>query len=124
IMQIGELTQRPETLARIPDGTLNYSLFPTCRHIAGSRIKAVFAGEGEKARKETNQPAIVLGDSGRQIVISNLACHTTERGKGMHVAADEGLESLAVGELQVEYAAVRFDQGECIELALVSGIIE
>ena len=86
--------------------------------------KGVFASEGEKALKKTNQPAIVLGDSGRQIVISNLACHTTERGRRMHVAADVGLERLAVGELQIEHAAVRLHQCECIELALVAGIIE
>ena len=108
----------------IADGALDFSFFPTAATIAGSRIKAVFAGEGEKARKETDQPAIVFGDSGRQIVIGNLACDTTQRGERMHVAADEGLETLTVGELQVQHAAVRFDQGESIEFALVAGVIE
>jgi hypothetical protein len=124
VMQVSEVSQRPETLARIADGALHFSFLPTCRHVASFRIETVFAGKGEKPWKETDQPAIVLGDSGREIVIGNLACHTTERGKRMHMAADEGLESLTVGELQVEHAAVRFDQGECIKLALVAGIIE
>ena len=55
VMQIGEVSQRPETLARIADGALHFSFFPTRRHVAGFWIKAVFAGEGEKARKETDQ---------------------------------------------------------------------
>jgi hypothetical protein len=73
IMQIGELPQWPETLARMADDALHFSFFPTCRNVAGFRIKAVFAGEGEKARKETDQTAVVLGDSGRQIVVGDLA---------------------------------------------------
>jgi hypothetical protein len=42
----------------------------------------------------------------------------------MLVAADEGLEALAVSELDVEQAAVALDQAEGIELALVALIVE
>jgi hypothetical protein len=42
----------------------------------------------------------------------------------VHVATDEGFEALAVSELQIQHAAVGFDQGESIELALVPGVIE
>src|SRR5712692_3014477 len=46
-------------------------VFPTRRHIAGFWIKAIFAGEGQKAREETDQAAIVFGDGGGQVVIGN-----------------------------------------------------
>ena len=42
----------------------------------------------------------------------------------MNVAASEGLEALAVRELNVEHAAVRIDQGEGIELARISRVFE
>ena len=43
----------------------------------------------------------------------------------MHVkAADEGFESLAVGELRWSMLTVRFDQGERISFALVAGMSE
>ena len=38
----------------------------------------------------------------------------------MDVTADEGLEGLAVRELQIHFAAVTFDQAEGIELARVT----
>jgi hypothetical protein len=40
------------------------------------------------------------------------------------VTPDEGFETLAVSELQIQHAAVRFDEGEGIELALVALRIE
>ena len=68
IVQIGELAQRPEALTCIPDGALHFAFLPTRRRIAGPRIEAVFASEGEKARKKTDQPAIVFGDGSRQVL--------------------------------------------------------
>ena len=50
IVQIGELTQRPEALTGIADGALHFAFLPTRRRIARPRIEAVFASEGEKAR--------------------------------------------------------------------------
>ena len=92
--------------------------------IAGLRIEAILAGEGEKARKEADQAAVVLGDGGGQIVIGDFARDAAQRRERMHVTADEGFEALAVGELQIQHAAVRFDQGESVELAFVAGIVE
>jgi hypothetical protein len=66
----------------------------------------------------------VFGDGGGQVVIGNLARHAAQRRKRMHVTTDEGFEALAVGKLQVQHAAVRFDQGEGVELALVPRIIQ
>ncbi len=124
IMQIGELTQRPEVLAGIADGALHFAFFPTRRQIAGPRVEAIFAGEGEKARKKTDQAAIVLGHGSSQIVIGDLARDAAQGGEGVHVTADEGFKALAVSELQIEHAAVGFDQGERVELALVAGVVE
>ena len=69
-MQIGELAQRPEVLADVTDAAR--STFPFSQPLAGLQargIEAVFAGEGEEARMEANQAAIVFGDGGGQIVI-------------------------------------------------------
>ena len=111
-------------MARISDGALHFSFFPTCRYVASFWIKTVFAGEAEKGRQETDQAAIMFSNGGRQVVIGDLACDTTKRGERMHVTADERLESLTVSELQIEHPAVRFDQGERVELALIAGVIE
>lgn len=40
------------------------------------------------------------------------------------MASDEGLEALAVGELDVEHPAVTLDQAECVELPLVAGMAQ
>ena len=87
-------------------------------------IEAVFASEGEKARKEADQAAIVFGHGGGQIVIGDFARDTAAKREGMHVTADEGFKALAVSELQIEHAAVRIDQREGIELALVAGVVQ
>ena len=78
-MQVSELPQRPETLARIPDGPFDFSFFPTGRYVASFRIKAALTGESEKARKETDQATIVFGDGGGQVVIGDLARDATQR---------------------------------------------
>src|SRR5712692_8214405 len=57
VVQVSELAQRPEALARVSDGALHFPFFPTRRHITSFWIKAVFAGESEKAREETDQTA-------------------------------------------------------------------
>ena len=44
--------------------------------------------------------------------------------KGVLVAANEGLEALAMGELGVEHPAVGFDQAESLELSFVALIVE
>jgi hypothetical protein len=66
----------------------------------------------------------VFGDGGGQVVIGDLARDATQRRKGVHVTTDEGFKALAVSELQIQHAAVGFDQRESIELALVPGVIE
>ena len=80
------------------------STFPFSQPLAGLQargIKAVFAGEGQEARKEADQAAIVFGDGGGQIVIGDLARDATQRRERMNVTTDEGLEALAVSELQI-----------------------
>jgi hypothetical protein len=68
IVQIGELAQRPEVLAKISDGALDFSFFPAAGRIAGMREEAVFTGEGEESRKETDETTVVLDDGGGQIL--------------------------------------------------------
>src|SRR5208283_4611195 len=124
VVQIGELTQRPETLACVADRALHFAFFPASRQITGPRVEAIFAREAEKARKKTHQAAIVLGHGGSEIIIGDLASDTAQGSEGVHVTADESFKALAVSELQIEHAAVGFDEGESVELAFVAGVVE
>lgn len=92
--------------------------------MTGARQETVLAREGEKARMEPHQIAIVLGDGRRQIVIPKFACDSTQVVKGVKVTAHEGFKALAVRELHIELAAVAFHQAEGIELARMALIRE
>ena len=101
-----------------PMAAFDFAFFPAAARLQARGIEAVLAGKGEKARMETDQTAIVFGDGGGQIVIADFAGDAAQRGESMNVTTDEGFETLAVSELQIQHAAVRFDQGKGIELAL------
>src|SRR5690242_1580078 len=88
--------------------------------MTGSRNETTFAGKGEKAGVETNQVAFVFRYCGREIIEPQLASAATKRCESMDVASHEGFESLAVGELQVHFAAVAFHQAKGIQLARYS----
>jgi hypothetical protein len=125
IRQVGERAEGPEVLANIRyPAALHFTFLPCCRRIAGPGVKAVFAGESQETGMEAHEGSHVFGDRRSQVVIPKFASHTTQRLEGMLVAADEGLEALAVSELHIEEAAVALDQAEGIELALVALIVE
>jgi hypothetical protein len=125
IDEIGEGAQRPEIMAEVADaGLFNFSLFPSRPGIASTRIKTVFAGEGEEAGIKPHQAAVVFGDHGQQIIVPTFPPHPTQGFKGVLVAAHEGLKTLAMGELDVEHPAVGFDEAEGIELAFIALIVE
>src|ERR1700687_3203333 len=109
-MEIGELTQRPEVLAEITDGAFDFSLLPATRRIAGSRVETVLTCEAEKARKKTDQLAIMFCDRGGKVVIDDLAGDTTQHSECMNVTANEGFKTLAMRELDVEHPAMRINQ--------------
>lgn len=123
ILQIGELAQRPEALTGIADGALHFALLPAGCRIAGPRVEAVFPSKGERARKKTDQLAIVLGHRSSQVVVNDLTRDTTQSDEGMHVTADESLKALAVRELQKQHTAVSIDRSEGVELALVEVVL-
>jgi len=124
VVKIGELTQWPEVLAEVTDGAFDFSLFPSTRRIAGSRVETVLAREAEKARKKTDQLAIMFCDRGGKVVIDDLAGDTTQRSERVDVTANESFKTLAMRELDVEHTAMRIDQREGVEFALITGIIE
>ena len=78
IVETGELAQRPEVLAKITDGSFDLSFFPAAGGIAGVRNEAVFTGEAEKTRQKTDKPAIVLGNGGGEIIVSDFARNAAE----------------------------------------------
>ena len=103
------------------------STFPFSHPLAGLQAcgkEVVFTGEAEEARKKADQPAIMFGNGGGQIVVSDLARHATQRGEGMNVTAGEGFEALAMRELDIQHSAVRIDQREGIELARIARVSE
>ena len=63
-------------------------------------------------------------DGSGQIVIQTFPGSAAHELKSMDVTADEGLKALAVGELDIEPAAVAFNAAEGIELALVPLIVD
>jgi hypothetical protein len=85
--------------------------------VTGARNETAFAREGEKARIEADEIAIVLGDGGGEIIEPDLAARAREEGKGVNVTPGESLEGLTMGELQIHLAAVRFDQAKGVKLA-------
>jgi hypothetical protein len=60
VVQVGELAQGPEVLAKIPDGALDFSFFPAAGRIAGMREESIFTGEGEESRKEADETTVVF----------------------------------------------------------------
>ena len=64
--------------------------------MTGARNEAAFAREGEEARIEADQVAIVFGDSSSQIVEPDLTAGAGEELKSVDVTAGESLESLAM----------------------------
>src|ERR1019366_9158772 len=125
IVQIGEVTKRPEVLADVPNAAaLHFSFLPSAGLIAGPRGEVKLAGEAEKARMESDQPSVMFGDGSGQVVIPDLACDSVELLEGMHVAACEGFETLAMGELQVLHAAVRVDKREGVEFTEIALVVE
>src|SRR5262245_43756990 len=85
--------------------------------MTGAWNKVVFACERQKARVEANQVAVVFGYSCREIVEPQFAGTPTQGFKSVEVTAHEGLEALAVGELQIHLAAVALHQAERIQFA-------
>ncbi len=125
IGQLGELPQGPEVLADIADATFfDLAFLPRSRDMAGARVEVVLAGKGEKARIDANDLTIALGYGGDQVVEKNLRCHASHEVEGMLVATQKDLETLTVRELQVETAAVTFEQAKGVELALIALVIE
>ena len=87
-----------------------------CRRAERSRIH----GRKRESGEEADQAAIVFGDRGGQVVIGDFARDAAQSGERMNMTAGESFEALAMGELEIQHAAVRIDQGESVELAHVA----
>jgi len=99
IVEIGELAQRPEVLAKVSDGAFDLAFFPAAGGIAGMRVEAIITRESEEPRQKANETAIMFDDRGSEIVIGDLARDSAQSSEGVNVTAGEGPEALAVGEL-------------------------
>jgi hypothetical protein len=64
------------------------------------------------------------GEPSSEIIVGDLASDAAQGNEGVHVTADESFKALAMSELQTEHAAVGFDEGERVELALVAAVVE
>src|SRR6201981_2025083 len=85
--------------------------------MASPREEAIFASEGQKTRMETHQIAVMFGNGGREIIEPKLACNATHESERVDIAANERFKALAVGELQIQLAAVTFHQTESVEFS-------
>ncbi len=110
IREISKLAKWPEVLAEVTDASaFHLPLLPTGGGIAGPRIEVTLACEPQESRIKADQGADVLGDYRQEIVIPAFASDATQSLKRVQVTADEGLEALAVGKLDVEHPAVALD---------------
>src|SRR5260370_15616560 len=114
---IGERAQWPEVGSGITDGSLYFSFFPRRSHMTSAGKEAIFASEGQKTRMETHQVAVMFGDGGGKIIEPKLARDATHETECMDMTANKSLEALAVGELQIQLAAVTFHQTESVEFS-------
>jgi hypothetical protein len=124
IRKVSKLAKGPEVLADVTDATaFHLPLLPASGGIAGPGVEATLASEPQEAGVEANQGADVLSDYSQKIVIPAFASDATQSLKPVQVAADEGVEALAVGELDIEHPAVPLDQAEGIQFSFVPGIV-
>src|SRR6185312_1234924 len=124
IRQIGKASKRPKTLAHITDRAFNLTFLPSCRDVASPRNEAVFARKGEEARIEADEIPFVFGDRSGEIIEPDFASAAGHRVEGVDVTADKRFKALAMRELQIEFAAVTFDQAEGIEFTRIVVIDE
>ena len=73
------------------------------------RKKPMITSEAQEAREKADKAAVVFGNGGGQIIVSDFAGHAAHRVKGVNVTASEGFKALAVSELDVECPAVSID---------------
>src|SRR5438045_2401823 len=124
IVEVEEIAQRPEVLPDVTDATaFHFPLLPATRLIAGTRVKVELAGNGQEARIETNQSSILFGDGGGQVVIPELSGNAVQLLKCVKMTTNKGLETLAVRELQILHPAVPVNEGEGVELPLITLVV-
>lgn len=73
---------------------------------------------------EAHQVAIMFSHRGGKVVVPQLAGNAAQSVESVQVAANESLETLAVGELDIEFAAVTFHQAKGVELARRAGVVQ
>src|ERR1700683_2894821 len=117
-----EGTQGPEVLAHIANRAFHFAFFPSGSDMAGTRNKAILAGESQKARIEAHQITFMFSHRGAETIEPQLTSTATELIKGMNVTAHESLEVLAMSKFEIHLAAMAFHQAEGIELARGAGI--
>src|ERR1700729_2282891 len=66
----------------------------------------------------------MFSNGGGQVVIPEFAGDAVQHLKSVNVTTNKGLETLAVGELQILHPAVPIDEGEGVELPLVALVVE
>src|SRR5579871_4393918 len=124
VRQIGERAQRPEVTPEISDSAFDLSLFPGRCDVTGTREEAIFTSESQEAGMESNQVAVVLSHGRCEIVVPKLASDAGHRREGVEMTTHKSSETLAMGELDIEFAAVAFHQAEGVKFARCAGIIQ
>ncbi len=80
--------------------------------MTSSGKEGIFASEGQKARMETHQVAVMFGNGGCEIIEPQLACDAPHEAERVDMTVNERFKALAVRELQRQLAAVTFHQRE------------
>jgi len=119
VREVLERSQGPEVVPDVMDGALfHFALFMGALGIAGPGGNGKGADEVQEGPVEADEGSYSLGYGCQHVVCDDLFCGALEKAEGIEKAAMEGLLSLGVRELQVEEAAVTFDNGQAVELPL------
>jgi len=112
VEEIWEGAQRPEVVSDIVDDALfHFAFFVRTIGVAGPGDNSQGAQEVQEGLIEADEGSDALGYGGQHIIGDEFLGCALEEAEGMEKAAVEGFLSLGVGELQVEKAAVAFEDG-------------
>ena len=124
VVEVAEAPRQEEVLADVAVGPLHLALGLGPVGPAGARHGAVVVEQADQRRIVGDHTLRTLADDGSlHAVVEQLGGGTAHRGKGVDVAAQDGLQVLGGAEAAPEPASVAEDHGEEPEDALHLGLV-
>jgi hypothetical protein len=119
VREVLKRSQGPEVVSDIVDhALLHFAFFVGAMGIAGPGDNGEGAEEVQEGFVKADEGPYSLCYGGQHVIGDQFFGCALEETESMEKAAVEGFLSLGVGELQVEEAAVAFEDGQAVELSL------